>query len=143
MSVEKLHHIGIAVASLEESERFYVNTLGMTRVAGIIHDPIQKVNAVLLSYVPISPSAPMIELIEPASTPSPIDRFIDSNSSIFHYCIEVADIDEAVAAARKNGVIVIQKPVPAPLFDNRRIAWLLSPAGHLTELLESATSNAQ
>lgn len=131
----KIHHIGIAVYSIKAAEKFY-SGMGMRRVSDLIHDPEQRVRAVLLGY-PTQGDGPLIELVEPAQSPSPIDRFLGSTSSIFHYCVEVPDLTKALGTAKSQDAIIVRRPVEAPLFENRNIAWILAPSGNLVELLEA------
>lgn len=131
-----IHHTGIAVSSIEEKLPFYFNALGMKQLTDIIHDPIQKVRVVLLGYSVDDQHPPFIELVEPSGSNTPIDRFLKNNISIYHYCLEVPDIQTALDTARSNKAVIIQKPVPAVLFNNRKIAWILTPDKYLIEFLE-------
>lgn len=131
-----IHHTGIAVSSIEEKIPFYINGLGMKQLTPIIEDPIQKVKVVLVGYSANDQHPPFIELVEPAGTTTPIDRFLKNNIPIYHYCIEVPDIDQALQQAKSNKAIIVQKPVPAVLFNNRKIAWILTPDRYLIEFLQ-------
>lgn len=131
-----IHHTGIAVSSIEEKMPFYLNALGMKQLTPIIEDPIQKVKVVLVGYSESDQNPPFIELVEPAGSTTPIDRFLKQHISLYHYCIEVSHIDEALQQAKANKAIIVQKPVPAVLFNNRKIAWILTPDRYLIEFLE-------
>ena len=131
-----IHHTGIAVSSIEEKLPFYFNALGMKQLTPIIHDPIQKVRVVLLGYSADDQHPPFIELVEPSGSSTPIDRFLQNNISLYHYCLEVDDIEAALQTARANKAMIIQKPVPAVLFNNRHIAWILTPDRYLIEFLQ-------
>ena len=131
-----LHHTGLAVTSIEEKLSFYLNALGMKQLTDIKHDPIQKVKVVLLGYTADDSHPPFIELVEPSGSETPIDRFLKNNISIYHYCIEVPDINLALQTAREHKSIIIQRPVPAVLFNNRLIAWILTPDKYLIEFLQ-------
>lgn len=108
----------------------------MKQVTEIIHDPIQKVKVVLLGYNNSDQDPPFIELVEPVGDDSPVTRFLTNNNFIYHYCIETDDIDVELANARKNKCIIVQKPVPAKLFNDRMIAWILTPEKYLLEYLQ-------
>ena len=131
-----LHHTGLAVTSIEEKLPFYLNALGMKQLTEIKYDPIQKVRVVLLGYTEDDSHPPFIELVEPSGSNTPIDRFLKQNISIYHYCIEVPNIDQALLKAREHKAIIIQQPVPAVLFNNRQIAWILTPDKYLIEFLQ-------
>jgi methylmalonyl-CoA/ethylmalonyl-CoA epimerase len=55
-----------------------------------------------------------IELLHPLGEKSPIQGFLDKNSSggIHHICIEVDDINEAVESLKATGKIRILDPKP-------------------------------
>jgi len=132
----KFHHTGIAVFSIKDKLPYYIEVLGMTQLTEIIHDPIQKVKVVLLGYNENDTQPPFIELVEPFGESSPVTRFLKNNNSIYHYCIETPDIEISLDIARKNKSLIVQRPVPAKLFNDRRIAWILTPDKYLIEFLE-------
>ena len=49
MKLKNIHHVGIAVPSIEEALKFHVEALGMKQVTDIVFDELQKVKVVLLS----------------------------------------------------------------------------------------------
>ena len=130
------HHVGIAVESIIDKLDFYINVLGMKQITEIVHDPIQKVKVVLLGYGSNENELPFIELVEPVGDDSPVSRFLKTKQTLYHYCIETDDLNKSLEIARKNKSIIVQKPVPAKLFDNRKIAWILTPEKYLLEFLE-------
>ena len=80
-----------------------------------------------------------IELVEPAGENSPVRRFLEaSNGGMHHLCYEVAELEESVRAARASGSLLVRPPKPAVAFENRRIAWILTPQRLLIEYLEAA-----
>jgi methylmalonyl-CoA/ethylmalonyl-CoA epimerase len=108
----------------------------MKQLSEIIHDPIQKVKVVLLGYNDNDSQPPFLELVEPFGESSPVTRFLKNNNLIYHYCIETPDISASLETARRNKSLIVQRPVPAKLFNNRRIAWILTPDKYLIEFLE-------
>ena len=130
-----IHHTGIAVESIEKAIGFYTNVLGMEQTTEIVHDPIQKVKVVLLAY-PEQKSGPFIELVEPAGVPSPIDNVLKQNNHLYHICLEVSSLEATLQKVRKERAIIIQKPVPAKLFNGRKIAFVWTPTRHMIEYLE-------
>lgn len=122
--------------SIQENLNYYTDVLGMRQVSKIVFDPNQKVKVVLLGYTEKENQPPFIELVEPAGESSPIDRILKENNKIYHICIETENLEERLKIARKNKSIIVQKPVPAKLFNNRRIAWILTPEKNLIEFLE-------
>lgn len=129
----RLHHVGIAVNSLQEGRRSY-ERLGFTDRSPVYRDSVQGVAVQF-----IRPSSDVqIELIEPQSDDSPVMRFLDKHGpGLHHLCYEVEDIDAACAHFREQGAIIACPPVPAVAFEGRRIAFLYD--GNLFELVESLT----
>lgn len=140
--MKNIHHIGIAVPAIKDAIEFHVNALDMIQLSKIVHDPIQKVRVVLLGYQNLNQnhSTPYIELIEPADKSSPIDNILQQKNHLYHYCIEVTSVENAIEQARTEKSLIIQKPVPAVLFDYRKIAWIWSPSQYLLEFLEKKTN---
>jgi methylmalonyl-CoA/ethylmalonyl-CoA epimerase len=133
----RLHHVGLIVRSIEESMPRYLRSLGGTWDSQIFHDPIQRVKVAFLRPG-LGPEA-QIELVEPAGENSPVQRFLEtSNGGMHHLCYEVAELEESVRTARASGSILVRPPKPAVAFENRRIAWVLTPERLLIEYLEAA-----
>ena len=133
----RLHHVGVIVRSIEESMPGYLRSLGGTWDSQIFHDPIQRVKVAFLQPG-LGPQV-QIELVEPAGENSPVRRFLEtSNGGMHHLCYEVAELEESVRAARANGSLLVRPPKPAVAFENRRIAWVLTPERLLIEYLEAA-----
>jgi methylmalonyl-CoA epimerase len=141
MKFDQIHHIGVAVESIDNSLPFYTNILGMTQTTEIVEDPIQKVRVVLLSPDGIGKESTKIELIEETETPSPISNILKQKNRLYHYCFEVENLEEALIEARREKLLIIGKPVPAALFNGRRIVFLFAPDRYLIELLEQENSD--
>ena len=67
--IKGINHVGIAVKSIDEAKKFWVGTLGLT-LSHIEEVPEQKVRVAILKA-----GATTIELLEPTSPDSPIQRF--------------------------------------------------------------------
>jgi methylmalonyl-CoA/ethylmalonyl-CoA epimerase len=131
--LEKINHIGIAVASLEAALPFYRDSLGMA-FAGIEEVVEQKVRVAMLQI-----GESKIELLEPTSEESPVARFIEKNGSgIHHIAYEVADIEAAIAKLLAGGARMIDEK-PRYGAHGTRIAFIhpKSSNGVLTELCQS------
>lgn len=101
----KIDHLGIAVDDLEESLKFYQETLGLSLKA-IEEVPHQKVRVAML---PISESK--IELLEPTDPESPIAKFIAKRGSgIHHIALEVDDLEAEFERLKTSGVRFIGEP---------------------------------
>lgn len=131
----KLHHIGVAVANLQEALPVYTSVFGHTLLSGPVVDPIQRVS---VCFVGINGSEePAIELIEPAPGRSPLATVLAKGIGAYHVCYEVDDIDAALAHARAHRCQIVNAPAPAVAFDGRRIAWFYMPSRQLVEVLEA------
>lgn len=132
--VFKVHHIGVAVASLQESLPAYTSVFGHTLLSGPFVDSIQRVS---VCFVGVDGSGePPIELIEPAPGRSPLTAVLARGIGAYHVCYEVDDVDAALAHARAHRCHIVSPPVPAVAFDGRRIAWFYMPSRQLVEVLE-------
>lgn len=129
----KINHIGIAVASLEESLPFYRDNLGMS-FQGIEVVAEQKVRVAMLQI-----GEAKIELLEPTGPESPIARFMEKNGpGIHHLAYEVDDIEQAIAKLEQEGARMIDR-TPRNGAHGTRIAFIhpKSSAGVLTEICQS------
>lgn len=132
----KLHHVGVAVPVLAPTVQMLQDLLGYRVVSGPFDDPIQKVSVIFLAKG--ESDVAEIELIAPLSDDSPIKAILAKDGgSAYHLCFGTADMEGALAHARKNGCVVISGPVPAVAFDGRRIAWIFTRSRQVFELVEA------
>ena len=107
----RLDHIGIAVNSLDEGEKFW-------RLLGLIpEDEDEEVEdqGVKTRFIPIASGpqkAAMIELLEPTGDDTPIGRFIEKRGvGIQQICFQVDDINELINKLLDSGITMIdEKP---------------------------------
>jgi methylmalonyl-CoA/ethylmalonyl-CoA epimerase len=130
----KLHHVGIVVDDIESGIQRYKALFGFVPITEVADDPIQKVSVVLLSN-PKADGVP-IELIAPLTEDSPVSNILKGNVRLYHLCFLVENIEEELKNFRSNGAIVISGPVPAELFDGKKIAFVYTPDKYVVELLE-------
>lgn len=130
----KLHHVGMVVPSIEDHLPHYVDTLGLKAVTGIVEDPAQKARLILLSD---GQGGSFIELIEPTTDDSPVARQAAAGGGFAHLCYETRDLAGEIKRLRSSGALLIRPPTPAPLFDNRPVAFLyLRATQSVLELVE-------
>jgi len=130
---ERLDHVGIAVRSLEEALRPYVDGLGLPvdgteEVAG---------EGVRVAFLPVGETR--IELLEPTAEDSPIARFIRRRGEgIHHLCFRVADLEAAMARLKEVGVPLVDQ-APRPGAGGSRVAFVhpRGTGGVLIELTEA------
>ena len=130
----KLHHVGIVTEDIESGIQRYRAMFGFEPVTEVVDDPVQKVSVVLLSGS--EPDSVPVELIAPLAEDSPVSKILKSNVRLYHLCFLVEDIEEALKNFRSQGAIIISGPVPAELFEGKRIAFVYSPDKYVVELLE-------
>lgn len=104
--IKKIHHVGIAVRSLEEALAFYRDVLGLpVQVQAEVAD--QGVRAALLSV-----GNSEVELLEPLSPESAVGRFLERRGEgMHHICFETDDVAAELEGARAKGIeLVDQRP---------------------------------
>ncbi len=127
------HHIGVATSNLEASIECYEKLGYQLKDEVIVTDPIQNVRIAFVKR----DQHPWIELIAPVDEDSPVNAILKkSGTSPYHTCYEVEDIDQMIVDLKKQRFVVVQKPVPAVAFENRRISFLFHRHTGLIELVE-------
>ncbi len=136
MKANNIHHVGIAVPSIEKALKFHIEALGMKQITEIVYDELQNVKVVLLSPEHEEHEKySYVELVESVGS-SPVDQILKQRNRLYHYCIEVEDLENALENARKEHAIIVLPPTPAKLFNGRKIAFIWTPAQYLLEFLE-------
>jgi methylmalonyl-CoA/ethylmalonyl-CoA epimerase len=128
----RIHHIGLAVRSLDESLAFYRDVLGLV-VTATEEVPAEGVR---VAFLPAG--EPRIELLEALGPDSPIARFVARRGEGFHHvCFQVGDIEEAVRTMKLRGAEIIDPPIRVGA-GGQRIAFIhpRSTHGLLVELKE-------
>lgn len=127
-----IEHIGIAVRSLEEATKTYEESLGL-EVEGIEKVEDQGVRVAML---PIGESR--IELLEPITPESPIEKFLAKRGpGIHHIAVRVDNIEESLEKMKLAGVKLIDES-PRVGAGNKRIAFVHPSSTHgvMLELVE-------
>jgi methylmalonyl-CoA/ethylmalonyl-CoA epimerase len=141
MDQPTLHHIGYVVPSIATVGARFAKSIAATWDEQIIYDPLQKV---LVSFLtPAGDSAAQIELVEPAGDDSPVFAFLKQGGGLHHLCYEVDDLELQIQQMRASRSVLAKPPLPAIVFDGRRIAWMLTPDRLLLEYLERGMTVAR
>ncbi|MCJ7509867.1 MAG: methylmalonyl-CoA epimerase [Dehalococcoidia bacterium] len=102
--IHKIHHVAIAVRSLDEALRFYRDTLGLPVHEQAVRED-QGVKAALLTI-----GESEIELLEPLGPDTPIGRFLERRGEgIHHICLQTGDIDKELTDLKAKGVELIDQ----------------------------------
>ncbi len=109
MNLRKLDHIGIAVRSIEDAARLFIDTLGGEFVAGGDDEELQ------IRTVQIKLGGFKVELMEPTTHDSYLQRFLDRRGPGFHHMtVLVEDVEETVAALAQDGFETVDTDVSDP-----------------------------
>jgi methylmalonyl-CoA epimerase len=102
--IEKIHHIGIAVHSLDEALKFYRDTLGLhVHASATVED--QGVKAALLTI-----GNSEIELLEPLSPESGVGKFLErKGEGLHHICFQTSDVAAELEGLKAKGVQLIDE----------------------------------
>lgn len=129
----RLDHVGIAVASIEES-------LDVYRALGLAESGRETVESqgVVTAFLPLGETR--LELLEPTNAESPVAKFLAKRGpGVHHLCFAVADLELSLADLKARGFRLVNE-IPVEGAGGRRVAFLHPSAGHgvLIELSEAA-----
>lgn len=132
MPSPKLHHVGIAVESIDEALVLYEDALGIPAVKRV-EVPAEKVNVAMLPV-----GDPRIELVEATSPDSPVARFLTRRGpGIHHIALEVQDLDATVERLKASGRRLVSDEIRRGAEGYRYVFVHPSDAGGvLLELIE-------
>lgn len=134
MAEGRINHVGIATASLDDSEEFWAK-LGFLAS----NDMVNEEQGVRIRYLS-GRGGTRIELLEPLSEDTPVGRFISSRGQgVQQLAVDVADLDKTISVLKSAGAkMVSEQPVIGS--DGHRIAFVhpSSTGGVLIELVESS-----
>jgi methylmalonyl-CoA/ethylmalonyl-CoA epimerase len=125
-----LDHVAIAVKDLDKAIEIYRDAFGL-ELAEIEEVPEQQVRAAIFGH-----GMGRIELICPTVKDNGVARFLEKRGEgLHHICIEVEDIESAMAALKAKGAPLIDE-TPKIGAGGAKIAFIhpKGTAGVLTEL---------
>jgi methylmalonyl-CoA epimerase len=108
MAIE-IDHLGIAVRGLDESLRFYRETLGMV----VTQREKVAIERVSVAMLPIGnePDSPCIELLEALDGDSVIAKFIEKRGpGLHHIALRVDDLAITIDRLREAGARLLNEP---------------------------------
>jgi methylmalonyl-CoA/ethylmalonyl-CoA epimerase len=129
----EIHHVGVAVANLDESIELYRSALG----AELVHRAASESEGLEAALLRIGGDE--IELMSALRDDSPVGKFMAKRGpGLHHVAYAVKDIDQALAEARAAGLELIDSQ-PRIGLNGRRIAFVhpKSMGGVLTEFVET------
>ena len=132
MKIVKIDHIGIAVSSIDDKKKFWLDAMGLT-MEGIETVEAQKVTT---AFLPVGESE--VELLESTSDDGPVAKYIEKKGEgIQHVAFQVENIEDALAELKEKGIQLIDQ-TPRKGAGGAKIAFLHPKAtgGVLVELCE-------
>jgi methylmalonyl-CoA epimerase len=130
--VTGIHHVGIAVADLNESIELYRSALG----AELLHRARSDRDGLEAAFM--STGAGEVELLSPTTPNSPVGKFLAKRGpGLHHVAYGVPDVAKALAAARAAGLELIDAE-PRMGMHGTMIAFVhpKSMGGVLTEFVQ-------
>ena len=130
--LEKIHHLGFAVADLDAAARFYADHFG----AKSSEAEVVEEQGVVTKMFGVGESR--IELLQPTGRDSPVGKFLEKRGEGFHHVAYlVVDIDASLAELKGTGVELIDG-TPRVGAGGTKMAFVHPKGafGVLTELVE-------
>jgi len=128
----KIHHVGIAVESIDDALSLYEDALG---VVPALRTEIPA-EGVIIAMLPVGDSR--IELLEGAGADSPITRFVERRGpGLHHIAVRVEDLEASVERLRASGRRLVSDEIRLGAEGYRYVFVHPSSAGGvLLELIE-------
>lgn len=123
----RLHHIGVATRDIAATKEYIKKLYPVINETDIIYDSNQDAELCMLTLQ----DGLELELIMGEK----VNSFVDKKQYIYHLCFEVDDIEGKLSEYRESRDIIMMKPTPAVLFENRRVAFVFTRIG-IIELVE-------
>ena len=133
MTLDRIHHIGVAVTDMDQSIRLYTSTFG----AELVHRATSESDGLEAAFIRTGEGE--VELLRPTREESPVGKFLARRGpGLHHVAYAVADIEKALDEARAAGLELIDQE-PRVGLHGSRIAFLhpKTMGGVLTELVEA------
>ncbi|OHV86382.1 VOC family protein [Mesorhizobium sp. ORS 3428] len=128
IEVKQLAHVCIFAHDLEATRRFYRDVLGIDTRFNFLRD------GKIFGFYLDCGGRSHVEVFEKSES-----SYSDRNQ-INHFCLEVEDIDTAIAHIRSKGIEVTPKKLAC---DDTFQAWITDPNGVRIELFEYTGKSAQ
>jgi methylmalonyl-CoA epimerase len=123
-----VHHVGVAVPSIDEAMHFYGDKLGLA-----VHESLDLPDR-QLKVAFVQTQNMLIELLEPTDPDTPVARFLERRGpGLHHLCFGTPDIREHLRDLRDKGVELIDE---APRPGAHGEVAFLQPAAALGVLIE-------
>jgi methylmalonyl-CoA/ethylmalonyl-CoA epimerase len=122
--ITRIDHIGIAVQNIQESLQFFQDALGM-KLEGV---ELEEGGRTKIAFLPVGQSD--VELVEPQDPDGGVARFLAKRGEgLHHICLEVDDIETALARLREHGAQLIDE-TPRVNAHGQRLAFIQPKSAH-------------
>lgn len=119
-----LDHVAIAVKDLDSAVALYRDALGL-ELAEIEEVPEQQVRTAIFGH-----GMGRVELISPTVSDSGVAKFLEKRGEgLHHICIEVEDLEAAIAAMKARGAPMIDE-TPKPGAGGAKVAFIHPRGSH-------------
>jgi len=124
MTVKKIDHIGIVVQDIEAALKVYRDALGLE----LTKTELVPEQQVKIAFLPTGESE--IELVQPTTDDSGVARYLARRGEgVHHICLEVDDIEAALAQVAAMGMELIDK-TPRTGSDGQKLAFVHPKSAH-------------
>lgn len=130
----KLHHVGCAVTSIEESLRPYTQAMGFLRVSRIVEVASQNVRVCFIETAP----GVFVELVQGLGEDSPVGSFLKRRQHYYHVCYSTPNVEETLRQLETHGFHRLSV-FKSEAFNGTDCAFLLTPEMALMELCREGT----
>lgn len=128
----KVHHIGYLARKIERAAQA-MEALGYAREGEVTRDELRGIDILFLVN-----DQTRVELVSPYREGSAVGELTKRvGNAPYHICYEVDDLDGQVSRMSENGYVLVAPAQAAPAIEGRRVAFLMSAALGLIELVES------
>lgn len=128
IKVKQVAHVCIFANDIDETKAFYKNTLGLDPVFNFLRD------GKIFGFYMDAGGRTHVEVFQKG------EASFDETNQINHMCLEVENIDEAIAHIQSQNVDITKKKKAC---DDTYQAWIKDPNGVKIELFEYTDKSAQ
>ena len=122
-TIKKINHVAIVVRDIEESLRFWEESLGLK----LDHIEVVPSQHSRVAFIPVGDSE--VDLVQPTSSDSGLAAYLEKRGEgMHHLCVEVDDIDAKLAELKEKGVRLINQE--AEVLPGRKMAFIHPKAGN-------------
>jgi len=129
----RLHHIAYVCESVEQKAEELCRLLEYKIESSPVIDEKQNVRILFL----VHKDGSRLELLEPYGPKSPVRKFLEKGSGLYHLCFEVDNLNETLCRITSNNqAYIVKQPTIAPAIEARRVAFVVTAGNDLIEFVE-------